>query len=241
MGISINPFYFLINVKGALGRTLTLGHQDNNLPRHKIDLIQKIVHISGRELDIGSFINSKYADDFLVSLGATEVLSMDASDYEQANIVHDLNRPISIDHWNTFDTIIDGGTLEHVFHIPNALTNIARMLKVGGRFIGISPANNWLGHGFYQFSPELMWRFCKGFGFNVNRIDLYMRTGDLPQILSVPDPEVEGRRLQMTTPANLIDLMTDATKAREAYPDYIYQSDYASTWEASLSKASCSA
>ena len=237
MGISINPFHFLINTKGPLGKTLTLGHQDNNLPKNRIDLIEKIINMSERDIDLNSFLNKKYADEFFVSLGATEVLSMDASDYENANIVHDLNKPISEEYWGCFDTVIDGGTLEHVYHIPNALTNISKMLKIGGRFIGISPANNWLGHGFYQFSPELMWRFCKGFGFNVNRIDLYIRTGDFPQIFSVPDPEVEGRRLQMNTPPNLIDLMTDAIKVREEYPDYIYQSDYASTWDASSSKS----
>jgi hypothetical protein len=45
------------------------------------------------------------------------------------------------------------GTLEHVFHLPNVLKNIFNMLKVAGRVIHISPANNYLEHKIYCFSP----------------------------------------------------------------------------------------
>lgn len=236
MGISISPLHFLAHTQGTLGKTLTLGHQDNNLPKQNPALVQAILQSAGRDINIDSFIHEKYADELLRQLGATQVLSMDASDYEQADFVHDLNKPIPESYWGQFDTIIDGGTLEHVYHLPNALTNIAKMLKVGGRFLSMSIANNWLGHGFYQFSPELMWRYCKGFGFQVNRIDLYVRTQGIPEVFSVPDPETEGRRLEMKTPPNPIDLMTDAIKTQELYPDYLYQSDYSSTWQASEEK-----
>ena len=42
------------------------------------------------------------------------------------------------------------------------------MVKRGGHFIGVTTLNNFCGHGFYQFSPELYYRvFAPGNGFEV--------------------------------------------------------------------------
>jgi hypothetical protein len=49
--------------------------------------------------------------------------------------------------------VFDGGTMEHVFHVPNYLANVHKLLKVGGYVIHQSPSNNYVDHGFYQFSP----------------------------------------------------------------------------------------
>ena len=54
--------------------------------------------------------------------------------------------------------MIDSGSLEHVFNISQALRNCLEMVESGGHFISIGPANNAMGHGFYQFSPELYFR-----------------------------------------------------------------------------------
>ena len=32
------------------------------------------------------------------------------------------------------------------------------MIKTGGYYAGFTPGNNWFGHGFYQFSPEVFYR-----------------------------------------------------------------------------------
>jgi hypothetical protein len=50
------------------------------------------------------------------------------------------------------DVLFDGGTLEHVFHLPNALARCADMIKDDGSFVHIGPLNNYADHGFYQFS-----------------------------------------------------------------------------------------
>jgi hypothetical protein len=42
------------------------------------------------------------------------------------------------------------------------------LLKVGGTFVASTPANYFMGHGFYQFSPELFFRlFCPENGFRL--------------------------------------------------------------------------
>ena len=61
---------------------------------------------------------------------------MDNSDFEDADFIHDLNSvPAPKPLRDRFDVIFNYGTIEHVFHVPNALQNIHDMLKVGGRVI----------------------------------------------------------------------------------------------------------
>jgi 2-polyprenyl-3-methyl-5-hydroxy-6-metoxy-1,4-benzoquinol methylase len=55
--------------------------------------------------------------------------------------------------------VFDGGTLEHIFDYPTAIKNCMKMVKPGGHLLLTTPANNWFGHGFYQFSPELFYSF----------------------------------------------------------------------------------
>ncbi len=44
---------------------------------------------------------------------------------------------------------------------------------LGGHFISVTFANNFLGHGFHQFSPELYFRvFCPANGFEVESLML---------------------------------------------------------------------
>jgi hypothetical protein len=56
-----------------------------------------------------------------------------------------------------FSFVLDGGTLEHVFEYPTAIKNCMEMVKPDGHLLLITPANNFFGHGFYQFSPELFY------------------------------------------------------------------------------------
>ena len=99
-----------------------------------------------------------YAEEFLKRLGAKETISIDASAYEGASLVHDMNLPIGDDLKRRFSVVIDGGTLEHVFNFPVAIKNCMQMVDVGGHFFVHTMANNFMGHGFYQFSPELFYR-----------------------------------------------------------------------------------
>ena len=40
------------------------------------------------------------------------------------------------------DLVIDGGTIEHVFHIPNVLQNFHELLNINGRIIHFTKAIN---------------------------------------------------------------------------------------------------
>lgn len=57
--------------------------------------------------------------------------------------------------WQTepYDVILDPGTVEHCFDVAQAMRNLAGALKKGGTIIHWNPMNNYINHGFYQFSP----------------------------------------------------------------------------------------
>ena len=102
-----------------------------------------------------------FSETFLRKIGFPEPMSLDASPYENCDLTHDMNEPLPDDLRGRFDVIIDGGTLEHVYNTPQALDNVFHMLRPGGIFLSINGITGWAGHGFYQFSPELVWRYWK--------------------------------------------------------------------------------
>ena len=102
-------------------------------------------------------------------LGFTQISVLDYSRFEGADIQFDLNRPeVPADLNGRFDAIIDHGTLEHVFHLPNALNALFRMLKIGGRLFVSAPAGNFFDHGFYMLQPTL---FADWFAANNWRVE----------------------------------------------------------------------
>lgn len=108
-------------------------------------------------------------------LGAANVYAADVSTYENPDVLIDLNIPIEDKYLNKFDTIIDVGTLEHVFDICTALNNLCNMLKIGGCIALILPCSNAIDHGFYSFSPTLMFDYFSANGFG--NFSCYLREG----------------------------------------------------------------
>lgn len=107
---------------------------------------------------------------FYRSLGFDRVISCDISDYEGADRIFDLNRRLPEDMEGQFDAVVDSGTLQHIFDVPNALHNLHRALRVGGRMIfAQSPSHNHVDHGFYMFSPTL---FADYFAANRYQIEV---------------------------------------------------------------------
>lgn len=113
-------------------------------------------------------------------LGFTSVVSTDVSDYEGADLVFDLDAAETPSkHIGLYDLVLDGGTLEHVFHAPNALKNILGFTALNGRIVHMSPSSNHIDHGFYMFSPRFFWDFYSANRLNIVACDLfrYSRAG----------------------------------------------------------------
>jgi hypothetical protein len=231
MGFDLNSTRFILQAKrdGAdFSRTLTLGRQGLHLGTRRL---------YGLLGEVGLKLNAEqrtviergfpYADGLLRVLGAETLETMDASSYEGASIVHDMNNPIPASLTSAFTLVVDFGTLEHIFNFPVAAKNIINALRTGGSFLTATTANNFMGHGFYQFSPELFFRvFSIENGFEVQQMYLCedRLTNDWYE---VPDPAIIRGRVELRNSLPTLMLMR-ARKIAEIEPflKTPQQSDY---------------
>ena len=184
-------------------------------------------------LDAAEFLRAnKYADAFFQLLGARTVESVDFSDYEGATHTHDMNRPLPDALRGRFSAVHDGGTLEHVFNVPQGIKNCMEMVRVGGHFTQETVANNCMGHGFWQFSPELIYRvFSEANGYRVEAVLLReMVPGGA--WYAVRDPEQVRRRVELCNRRPTY-IFTIARRVREAeiFARTPQQSDYVAAWD----------
>ena len=168
-----------------------------------------------------------YCERFLQHLGAEEIVSFDVSAWENADELHDFNLPIP-DRWHdSFTTVIDSGSLEHIFNLPVALRSCMEMVAPGGHFITITPANNTFGHGFYQFGPELFFRACsESNGFRVEEMIAFET--DQINWYEVLDPAVHGRAFTFHNDRPMyLFVMAQKTKDSPLFANSLQQSIYA--------------
>jgi len=253
MGVTAAAAKFLIQARASgvrFDRTITLGHQQSFVrPRQLEELLRRYncwpTTCTRQDFD-ATLSQSLYIDSLFALLGATQISSLDNSDYEGADIVHDMNCPVPIDLHQQFDLVFDGGTLEHVFNFPVAIKNSMDMVKVGGHLILFTPANNYFGHGFYQFSPELFYRVLSDEnGFKVERMVALENDIAFSKILGheytfeinspwyeVADPDSLRKRVLLLNDRPTT-LLIQATRIRVAptFSTYPQQSDYAAIWK----------
>jgi hypothetical protein len=156
------------------------------------------------------------------------------SDFEGATHTHDMNFPLTDDLRGRFSVVFDGGTLEHVFNFVQAIKNCMEMVAVGGHFAQISPANNYMGHGFWQISPELIYRtFSPPNGYQVEAVMLHEVVPGGGWYF-VADPERLGGRVQLcnSRPTYILTLAKKLADV-EIFASAPQQSDYARAWSAS--------
>lgn len=224
MGIDIHGLKFLQHVadKKPFGATITIGRQ-------VLSGIETLLPQNLQLLPDTDYVN--YCENLLLGhFGAGSVDSMDNSDYENATIIHDMNKPVPSPHVERFDTVIDCGSLEHIFNLPQALKNVSQLCKQGGQIIHVLPANNFCGHGFWQFSPELFFSlYAEQNGYKGTEI--YM--ADLTQTdrwFRVEKPE-NGRRVNVSSSTHAYVLVRTIRKNSKFSHDDVQQSDYVYEWE----------
>jgi len=173
-----------------------------------------------------------FAEPLLELLGAREPASLDHSDFEGSELVHDLNDPIPAELRASRSLVWDGGTLEHVFNFPTAVRNAMELTEVGGHLLLMSPANNWMGHGFYQFSPELWFRVLSPEnGFRVEWMLIKASRHPASRWYRVRDPKEVGERVTLT--ARSRGTLYVLARREEEVPVLAQtpqQSDYAEAW-----------
>lgn len=230
MAIERNCALLLLKARkdgASFGRSLMLGHQSMALNRPEYESFHRLAGA------VPESTTPAYADGLFRALGASQVDVMDYSDYEGANLLHDLNQPVPDPFKAAFDAVVDGGTLEHVFNFPTAIRNCMEMVRPGGSFFSATIPNNWCGHGFYQFSPELFHRvFSPENGFRV--AGMYLAELDASRWWSVRDPAEARSRVELVND-HPVFLLVHAVR-EQVVPIFArtpQQSDYVSAWTGS--------
>lgn len=202
------------------GRVATIGRQQLGLDK------KEIRNLIG---DAAQFEPELYCDSLLLRhFGATCVDSWDYSDYEGANHIADMNKPLK-EGVSRYDTVFDGGSLEHVYNAPQALLNVSDLCCDGGQILHLLPSNNFCGHGFWQFSPELFFSlYCESNGYSETRV--FLASEYRTDIwYEVAKPEY-GQRANVIsfTPTFVLCRTVKASKYRH---DSVQQSDYVHVWQ----------
>lgn len=216
--------------KMPMHSVLTLGRLDSLVTE---EWNAHLARTYGAALEGVDCVREPYAEAFFRKLGAERVESLDMSQYQGCSVCHDLNLPLPDDPARPlYDLVYDGGTLEHVFHFPQAIANCMSLVKPGGHFMAATPADHWLGHGFYQFSPELFFRvFAPENGFEIVRVFLAENVDAPGRLFRVTDPAETGLRTLFETTRSL-SLLVWAKKISDVKPfqRWPQQSDYSARW-----------
>lgn len=237
MGLDNNATRFLLYAKTQgvnFTKTAMIGRQKLHID---IRSLRKNLIDFGyftRNDEVKRLLNERdgYAEPFLQMLGAAEIYSFDVNDYEDATNIHDFNLPIDEHLKNRFTVVLDVGSLEHVFNFPMAVKNCMEMVELGGHFLIITPTNNFFGHGFYQFSPELFFRIFNTInGFRLVRMILFEESLRV-QWFEVIDPgAVEQRVTLVNTRPTYLAIIAKEVESVPIFITYPQQGYYVSLWE----------
>lgn len=228
MGVGYQGLQFSLFGKGkgvSFERTVMLGRQNHYLDAGTVQSMFERFGSPVTDAEVHAILHHAYSENLFKQLGASQVDSIDASDYEGASIIHNLNDPIPPELQRQYSCVVDFGSLEHVFNFPGALKNATDLLADGGHLLSITTANNFMGHGFYQFAPEAFFGYLAKNGFA--DIEIYMILyRNLPYWFRVSEPRQIGNRVELVN-AEPVQMGILARKV-EHRPQAIFpiQSDY---------------
>ncbi|MGD0883696.1 MAG: hypothetical protein ABSA46_02260 [Thermodesulfovibrionales bacterium] len=238
MGIDINGAKFLIGVARSgvkFDTCATLGRQEMHVTSLQLVKVFQQFSVPVSIVEAKAILENHgaqgYSEAFLERCGAEEIVSFDNSDYEGASVVHDMNLPLPGEYEQAFDCVIDSGSLEHIFNFPVAIHNCMKMVRVGGHFLSMAPCNNFMGHGFYQFSPELFFGvLSEENGFVIERMLIFECRLD-SQWYTVAKPARLGGRVELLNSRRTY-LLVQARRKKITLLNTIapQQSDYVTTW-----------
>lgn len=236
MGIEVQSLKLLLLARQMgvdFSDTLTIGRQDLLVDAGQLSAAFARFNAPLDPATAQRLAGERFANAVLERLGAERLGFMDISDFEGATVIHDLNAPLDPALAGRHSLVFDGGTLEHVFDCVTALKSYMALPRVGGHLIVAVPANNEMGHGFYQFSPEFFFRtLSPPNGYRLRALFAVAMFADVDW-LSVADPAIVGGRVGHNAwrrPTYLFAI-AERIAAIEPFARTPQQSDYAAEWE----------
>lgn len=84
----------------------------------------------------------------------------------QADVTLDLSAELPAQFRAGAGTVLEAGTLEHVFHIGAAMECLHGMIRPGGALVALAPLS-WHEHGFYKLNARFFRSFARDNGYEL--------------------------------------------------------------------------
>jgi hypothetical protein len=114
----------------------------------------------------------------LAARGISDVTTLDLFD-GRADLRYDLNLPVPESEHERYRTVIDIGTLEHVFDTRQCLENCLRMVMIGGHYLLVTPVKGYFGHGLHTFNANALVQALELNGFETRFVAYSSKAGAL--------------------------------------------------------------
>ncbi len=148
-------------------------------------------------------------------------------------MIHDLNKPVPEELKGKYDLLFDSGSLEHIFNVPTVLQNYVHLIRKDGILVLDLPVDGCSGHGFFQFSPELVYRY-----FTAEtgcRVEALFCVENLPgsKWYRIPDPTRINRRVEIESslPIHLLAVVRRVEELDSVSEHFPSQADYEIAWD----------
>lgn len=234
MGIDTAAASFLLAARAYgvdFSDTATLGRQDFFAREERFRKVAQAFGI-GSAKDVIEHCGPS-GDKYLEFLGAKSVTSFDASPYEKATVIHDMNQPLPPEYRGRFSAVFDGGTMEHVFDARQFYRNALDMVRPGGHYLCLTCGNNMVGHGFYQFSPEFFYQTLTPENGFTDTVVMHCVFQDAPPpFYAIAEPRRLGARVELVNTRPLyIFAISRRTEVKPLFTQTPQQSDYVVAWK----------
>jgi hypothetical protein len=169
----------------------------DHLARHGHAVDRRRIEINTSTIDRTSTRQGLVTDGSIFrALGNDRVRAIDVSDYEGAEIIHDLNLPLPPELKGICDFLVDGSTLDNTFNPATTLKNYADLVRPGGRMLLINAFSSF--DSAYVIMPPL-WYFDYLIvnGFADVRVYVVVFEGERVSIYAIDAAEVATRRREM--------------------------------------------
>lgn len=200
-------FYYeeIFSLEGVIrDPVLTFGFQDclYHPPRSRISVLKRRIQIAGLQWfhrhKLGGVTFHEYRNippklegsnltEVLANFGATNVTTLDYFD-DRADIKHDMNEALPAELAQTYNTVIDIGSMEHVFDPCQCIKNLISLVQRGGHLVLVGPCYGYYKHGFHTFNPEWFLGVLSSNGFEIVYRKYSSQDGiEVENPLSAPD------------------------------------------------------
>jgi len=108
--------------------------------------------------------------------GITEYTDFDLNGKAMINL--DLTQPLPSEYRLKYGTVVDSGTIEHIFDQYSAFKNSHAMCAVGGTIIHIQMMRGIWNHGFYSYHPRFFHEIARYNAYEIKHTAFYYRMNE---------------------------------------------------------------